>query len=91
MYQDDEYTVSPNTSLFGDYTAICTHPGCPGKLKFTQGLSAKLSPGDAVPYDRSHPEFGKCPVCKRNKMQVRTAPALPEPLQPKGFASIPTI
>jgi len=87
---DDEFSVNPNAAIYGDYTAACTFNGCPGTRKFTQGLSAKLTPGDMVPYDQSQPEFGKCPICKRHMMRVATAPALPPPILPKGFSAIPT-
>jgi len=77
-------------SLLGEYTAECTFPSCVGKLRFQYPAASRLRPGDIVPFDSSRPDFGKCPLCKRNAMRVQTAPSQPLPSPPVGFSEIPT-
>jgi len=76
--------------LFVPYILACTHPGCTGRQKIEQALSAGLTLGSLVPVDPADPAYGRCPKCRRNVMKVMEAPAPVKPPPPKGFSKIPT-
>lgn len=76
--------------LFVEYVLVCTHPGCIGRRTIEQAESAGWRVGDIIPEDSTHPDVGRCIVCKRHKMKVVKAPEPPVPPGPKGWTRIPT-
>lgn len=76
--------------LFTEYKLTCTHPGCFGKVLVEQAMSAGWALGQLIPEDHTHPDVGRCPVCKRHKMRVTSAPPPPKPVDPVGWTKIPT-
>ena len=79
-----------HNKLFVEYELTCTHPGCFGKRKIEQAESAGWQLGSILPEDRTHPDVGKCIVCKRYKMRVTKAPEPVKPKGPVGWTKIPT-
>jgi len=76
--------------LFFAYRLECTHPGCYGKSLIEQAMSAGWEPGTILPHDASHPDVGRCPVCKRYLMKVTNSPPPKKPVEPKGWTKIPS-
>lgn len=75
--------------IFFKYRLECTHPGCSGRQEVDQATSAGWTLGMLIPEDASHPEVGRCPMCKRNKMKVVKAPEPPAPRKPVGWNKVP--
>jgi hypothetical protein len=79
-----------NNPIFFNYHLVCTFSGCGGGYKIEQAESAGWTLGMILPEDRSHPDVGRCPKCKRYMMKVATAPEPPKPEKPVGWTKIPT-
>ena len=75
--------------LFTEYKLVCQHPGCYGKKLIEMAQSAGWTVGQVLPEDQSHPDVGRCPVCKRHKMKVVAGPPAPAEVKPKGWTRIP--
>lgn len=80
----------PIDRLEGKYVLKCTHPGCHGELVTKFDFSAGLVVGQIFSEDPTDTTRGRCPVCRRHKMQVVSAPEAPKPPGPKGFTKVPT-
>lgn len=80
----------PNDRLEGKYVLKCTHEGCHGELVTTFNHGERIAVGQVFQRDTTDATRGRCPVCKRHKMQVVSAPALPTAPGPKGFSKVPT-
>lgn len=76
--------------LFFAYRLVCSMPGCHGKALVEQAMSAGWAEGDILPHDPTHPEVGRCPVCKRHRMKVTNVPTPKKPQPPKGWTKIPS-
>lgn len=77
-------------NLSGKYLLKCTQPGCHGELIARFNHGERVTVGAIIPLDSTEPTRGRCPVCKRHKMQVVTAPEVAPPPPPKGFTKVPT-
>lgn len=82
--------VKNDDGFYVEYRAKCTHGGCKGTLKLTQAISAGWRLGDMVPEDSTNHTYGRCPHCKRYKMQIVQVPGIKPPAKTRGFTKIPT-
>ncbi len=76
--------------LFFAYRLECTHPGCHGKAEIEQAMSAGWTLGMIIPFDSTHHDVGRCPVCKRHQMKVVKVPPPPKEKGPFGWTKVPT-
>lgn len=78
------------SKLFSEYTLECSWKGCPGKRIVEYPMNGGWEVGMIVPEDSSHPDVGRCPMCKRHIMRVTKGPEKPPPPKPKGWNRVPT-